>query len=439
MNYSEKEYIALCKRLIEEKFQFVPGDLTKEPIGPSERNGNGPLRQRDLEYLADSIEEKSGVKLSLSTLKRLWKKDYDQTPHPATLDALASILEYKNWQDFKLRLAPAPEPSIPVQAKKKKRVIAPWTILAVVLTVAVLFWLIAFRSGKEDKPIIKGPVSFTGNKTVSQGVPSTVIFNYDVSNVTADSFFFQQSWNNLEKVRIDPKGHSYSNIYYYPGFHRAKLIANDSIIKQFRVHVTTDGWLPLLRYSSMDDDKPIYVKKSKPVADGTLHINRDDLIASNVNVDKEYVLSYFNIRDFENTSSDNFSIDTKIICDSSNTIPCPGFELVIMCEEHIFFVRMMGKGCERNIAVKMGEVLLQGVSTDLSAFGRDLYKWQHLQVKVADKKATIYMDEQSVYTINFKKDFGKIVGLSCHFGGTGAIDFVRLKDGEGRMVYEEEF
>src|SRR5215467_15566397 len=89
MNHSEREYIALCKQLIEAKFQL--------------QNVEGTLRQRDLEYLADNIEERSGIKLSLSTLKRLWKKDYDQTPHPSTLQALVSVLGFKDWQEFKFK------------------------------------------------------------------------------------------------------------------------------------------------------------------------------------------------------------------------------------------------------------------------------------------------------------------------------------------------
>src|SRR5678815_5453301 len=175
------------------------------------------------------------------------------------------------------------------------------------------FWLIAFRTGKQDKtkPLIKGPVTFTGSKTVSQGVPSTIVFNYDVSNVVADSFFFQQSWNEMEKVKIDPKEHYYSNIYYYPGFHRAKLIANDSVIKRFRVHITTNGWLPLVRYSAVDN-LPIYIKKENPVISGALRVDRNDLKSSNVNMDKDFILSYFNVREFENTHSDNFSFDTKL-------------------------------------------------------------------------------------------------------------------------------
>ncbi|THU38345.1 hypothetical protein FAM09_16855 [Niastella caeni] len=449
MERSEQEYIAICKRQIEEKFPFG--------------NGDGELRQRDLEYLADRIEERSGIVLSLSTLKRLWKKDYDKMPHPTTLQALVSVLGYKDWQEFKLRMA-ADEVTDPVASSitapladpitepvttttiapagpqpRHRRYFNPWLLLPVAVAVVVLVWIIAFRSGPaNNKPVIKGPVTFTGNKTVTQGVPNTIIFNYDVTNVDADSFFFQQSWNPLDKVRIDPKDHVYSNIYYMPGFHKAKLIANDSIIKRFRVHITTDGWLPLTRYSLTDSD-PIYIRKEKAIRNGALHITRDDLAASNVDLNKNYILSYFNVREFENTDSDNFSLDTRILCDSLQTVACPGFDLVITCEEHIYFVRLMSKGCEREIAIKMGEAYHNGIHHDLSAFGRDLQHWQHLQVQVAGKKATIYLDEKPVYSITYKNDFGKVVGLAYNFTGTGAIDYVRLRNGANKLVYEEEF
>jgi hypothetical protein len=426
MNVSERDYIALCKQRIEEKLH-----LKKE---------NGTLRQRDLEYLADCIEEKSGIRLSLSTLKRLWKQDYDQTPHPSTLQALVSVLEYNDWQEFKRRETLNQAVTEARQGNQTDWSSKRWMILALVVALPVLIWLIAFRSGKPEKVklLLKGPVTFTGNKTVAQGVPSTIIFNYDVSNAEADSFFFQQSWNPLEKVKLDPKGHHYSNIYYYPGFHKAKLIANDSILKRFRIHITTDGWMPLIRYS-YQDNMPIYLKKANPVVNGALHITRKELASSNVNLEKDFVQSYYNIREFGNTYSDNFTIDTRVVCDSVNTIVCPGFELVIVCEEHIFFVRMMKKGCERDIGIKMGEVVHDGSKNDLSVFGRDMHQWQRLQVQVVDKRAKIILDEQTVYTIDFKKDFGKVVGLVYNFTGTGAIDYVKLKNGNNEIVYESDF
>ncbi|MGK6351424.1 hypothetical protein [Parapedobacter sp. DT-150] len=69
---SEQSYIALCRRQIEEKFAFG--------------NGSG-YTQRDLELLARHIEEKTGIVLSLSTLKRFWKDDFKQRPQLATLNA----------------------------------------------------------------------------------------------------------------------------------------------------------------------------------------------------------------------------------------------------------------------------------------------------------------------------------------------------------------
>ena len=79
-------HIVLCKKQIEKKL-YPDHDSVK-------------LKQRDFNYLSVLIEEASGIVLSLSTLKRLWANDVKQ-PHPATLNALVSVLGYKEWNDFK--------------------------------------------------------------------------------------------------------------------------------------------------------------------------------------------------------------------------------------------------------------------------------------------------------------------------------------------------
>jgi hypothetical protein len=429
----EREYIILCKKMIEEKFHFGNGNAGLP-------DGQGKVRQRDLEGLADTIEEKSGIKLSLSTLKRLWKEDFDQTPHPSTLQALVSILGYKDWQDFKMKESLlVKEELLPAQTKPKSNAVR-WALLSLILIIPVLIWVISFKpkTDSKKKPIIKGPVTFDGNKTVAQGVPSTIIFNYDVSNVEADSFFLQQSWNDQEKVRLDPKQHYYSSIYLFPGFHRAKLIANDSIIKRVKVHIMTDGWLPATR-ETFTDNRPVYLKKDNLVKNGSMHLVKDDLIASGVKVENNYILSYYNIRDFGNLSSDNFSVETKFRVDNNEKVVCPGFELVIATEENIFFVRLMGRGCERDAGIKMGENFREGLNSDLSVLGRNLHEWQNLKIKVINKTATVYFDDLLAYTLSFKQDFGKIVGLTYNFNSPGEVDYVRLRDPRNVIVYEDNF
>jgi hypothetical protein len=145
------------------------------------------------------------------------------------------------------------------------------------------------------------------------------------------------------------------------------------------------------------------------------------------------------VREFEDTFSDNFSLETRIAFDSSSANPCPAVQLVIICEEHIFYVSLIGKGCERHVLLKMGEVKQDGVNTDLSAFGRDRDQWQDLQIQVVNKQATIYLDNKPVHTISFKKDFGKVVGLVYNFNGTGSVDYARLRNGQKKLVLEDEF
>ena len=78
--------IEKCKKLIEEKINLGESRFWK---------------QRDYEYLSELIFDASNVLLSVSTLKRLWKKEKESLPHSSTLNALAVFAGYKDWTDFK--------------------------------------------------------------------------------------------------------------------------------------------------------------------------------------------------------------------------------------------------------------------------------------------------------------------------------------------------
>ncbi|HZI23968.1 MAG TPA: hypothetical protein VFD46_02765, partial [Chryseolinea sp.] len=173
----DRDYISLYRTLIEGKFMLG--------------NGEGKLKQRDLEYLSNLIEEKSRVKLSVSTLKRLWKGDLQQLPHPSTLDALVSILQFKDWQDFKKQNVPSLPTARPDQnSAQSKRLIRPLPVFIVLGFVVLLIGFFVIQGfNKKGSVVVTKEVLFTADKTVTSGVPNTVIFNYDLSGVKADSFF----------------------------------------------------------------------------------------------------------------------------------------------------------------------------------------------------------------------------------------------------------
>jgi len=62
--------------------------------------------QRDLQFLCESIEVKTGVLISLSTIRRLLNGQFSRLPQIATLNAIVLFLGYQNWQSFKLAKTP---------------------------------------------------------------------------------------------------------------------------------------------------------------------------------------------------------------------------------------------------------------------------------------------------------------------------------------------
>lgn len=410
MTFDEDAYIALCKEKIEKKFAFG--------------NGNG-YTQRDLESLAQTIEEKTGITLSLSTLKRLWKGDFKQSPQIATLNALAAVLDYKDWREFKLQNQPVKKPS----ATRR-----PWGWLALGL-VAIPVIVILINLPRRVR--VNGPVHFTAEKTVTSGIPNTVIFKYDLTNVEADHFFFQQSWNTEHRVAIDPKGKAYTSIYYEPGYHRAKLFANDSLIAMQPVHILSDGWEPNLYYND-EDNEPINFKNERFIDDGHLHLNKELLDKRNVNVLRSFRTRVSISQDFK-ISSDNFSLLSRMKVDSITDKLCPWMQVTVVTEKNIFWISLQNKGCENYANYKTGEVFRSGENNDLSALGVDIYDWQDVGITVKNRKAKININGKVVFEETYKEDFGIIKGLFYMFDGTGSLDYVRLDDENGEVVFEDDF
>jgi len=418
MAFSEQQYITLCKRQIEKKFSFG--------------NGHG-YTQRDLEILSQRIEEKTGVCISLSTLKRLWKNNFKQRPQLATLNALAAILDYKDWQEFK---------QLNQKNESTSKRILTGVLLSLALVLITLFIIGALYDTGEpvvqpSKPKVNGPVHFSATKTVTSGIPNTVIFKYDVSHVEADSFFIQQTWNPNHRMAIDAEGNAFSSIYYESGYHRARLFANDSIIAMQPVHILSDGWEPHVYYSERDR-VPIDFKNESFIADGQLHLSQSLLEKRQVDVSKSFFTRISNSQEF-NVSSDNFSIVTRMKVDSVLNTLCPWMSLLIVTEKHIFSVSLNKRGCERYAGYKLGEIVRNGEDNDLSALGCNVYDWQEVGIKVYNKNAVIHINGEMAFQEVFREDFGKIVGLTYIFEGTGSLDYIKLAGADEQIVFEDDF
>lgn len=414
----ETFYIQKCKELVEEKLGWGSGTT---------------WQNQDFENLGDKIYESTKIRLSTSTLKRLWgKARYKSTPNLATLNALAQFAGYENWRAFTSRCVPpieqdvAPENlsqtsseanPLPPSVKRGSRYLS--LVLSLLLVAAVVGFL-AFDRG--EKKLTFQNISFTSNP-VTQGLPNSVVFKYDASNSTADSVFIQQSWDSTLRRRVDKFQKEYVCTYYLPGYYRAKLILNDSIVKQHDVYLESQGWLGVIETEPI----PIYLPKKDIEKQDRICISETDLIVHGIDGAKEIPwVSFNNVDRNKSAQSDNFIMEVEL----RNTYNkgdgvCQHTKIVLLGTDNVIIIPLSIKGCVGELELAIAEQKIKGTAKDLSFFGVDFNEWATIRCEVKNNYAKVFVNHQLAFEGQQTANVGKIVGARLKFKGAG--EFRRFK------------
>jgi hypothetical protein len=409
------------------------------------------LTQRDLEFLCDDIEEKTSILISLSTMKRLLNGQFSRLPQVATLNAISSYLGYTNWQDFKIQQKKeepvvnghgyvvnghehAVNGNMPVRKKRiSYKIIG---IAAAVLLIAVI--VIAFTDFSKTRSNDYSTAVFSVQKTTSNEIPNTAVFHYNIDDLEGDSFFIQQSWDKNRRVRIYKKNYTLTDIYYEPGYHNAKLIVNDSIIKTFPVSIPSNRWIFYAKEETFSNH-PKYIRGPETIENGILSIKKDRLPSYDVDYQKEqlYVCSFF--PSTFTTPSDNFTYSAKVRLNNVRNATCPFIMCEIFCQYYFMYFITAPPGCTSVISEQFGDLQLNGKINDLASFGSNVTEWQKLQMVVKDRKVHIYINQKEIYNGVYTQSSGLITGLGFISNGLCEVDEVSLKGLDGKVVYENDF
>ena len=394
------------------------------------------LVQRDLLQLCDMIESKTGIVISLSTIKRLMNGQFSNMPQIATLDAIAITSGYKNWHDFKLSRSRATEdtPGEMAAVKRGKIRYVTTSAIAILILLVILF---AFMSHKPGPANVE-KAHFSALKVTGNDIPNTVVFQYNVDSVRADSFFIQQSWDKSRRVRIYKNNYTLTDIYYEPGYHNAKLIADDKVIKRVAVSIPTDRWL-IYAQEHTKGSRPKYVVPSAGYQSGSLTLTPNDLANSKVDISKDNTFSMVYFPSKFDKSSDNFIMKFRIRVKKLNNELCPYLMSEVFCQNYFMYYISTLKGCTSEAQAEFGERLLNGKSNDLSPLGIDITAWQDMEFKVKNKKVTITYNGQPVFNSAYEHSSGLITGLGFTSNGLCEIQYVDLTTLNGEKIYSTSF
>lgn len=424
-NNNDPVYLAACCAAIEEQLGWGPSVV---------------WTNQDFENLSESILEATGVTLSSTTLKRIWGRvKYDSAPTATTLNTLARYLGYEHWRAFRQhedqkttgrpeqQQHPAEENITAADASAaKKRYI--WT--AVALGVVIVTAILGFNSIRNKKNAAAEEVppadkyTFSSRKTVTEGVPNSVIFDYDASAApSGDSIFIQQNWDPTKRFRVSRTQHQATSVYYYPGHFRARLVVDGREVKRHSLLITTKGWLPMIERP----DVPVYFKEEETVKNGEMGISETQILEKNVPMQPDAPwVRYSKVGGWDSLHVKNFHFSAEVINDyGEGSAVCRHTEIILLCEGSAIMIPLAGVGCVSDLNLLMVDHFVSGKKQDLSGFGTDLSKWTKVSCDAKDGLVTVRVDDRPAYQSTIAED-AKIVGMHFRFKGTGRVRNVTL-------------
>lgn len=442
MAIDTETYLDTCKQLIETQLNW----------GSSEGWVN-----EDFENLSDDIEEKTQVRLSVSTLKRIWGKvQYNSQPTAATLNALAKFAGFENWRAFQQKIKPQEQPAemavappvteyipssnivqhVTQHPPKKFRIKRLLVAASVVAVVIVSLSLVSVFKPAKNTAAVNAAAQFALRKT-SDGLPNSVVFDYNASAFHTDSVYLQQDWDASRREKLPPNGRQVTSIYYYPGYFNAKLVVDGQVKKESPVFIQTRGWQGIIE---QQQPMPVYLSANEIKLNGAIGITAEKLTQKTGSPVFNHTFVHFaNVRPLSGTSSADFTLESTVR--NSSTVEqslCRKVYISLVCTHGTFFFPLCDKGCIADVNIMAGKNFIAGKTHDLSAFGCDMKQFQQFACTVHNKRLQVTLNGKLIFDIEQPSTAGEIVGIHYTFEGAGEVKDVKLASA-GKTVYQEKF
>ena len=393
---------------------------------------------REFESLSENVLDATGVRLSVATLKRLFGVvNYNSTPSATTLNALANYLGFENWRVF-VQTNEGSQSGNAVQSVNGKRVprkqMMIWGSPFVILLIGFLgFNFLSNKSVKKEYN--PADFDFSSEVMVTQGIPNSVVFEYDASSVDEGTLVcIQQSWDKRLSVRVSAEETIHTSMYYYPGFFYAKLVVNDQIVKEHPIFIKSDGWLSLVEHEKV----PVYLDPNvSRQQGGNIAVTMDQVKESNIQMQPEAPwVSIFNVGTLEGVTTKDFVLQTELKNDyNEGSGACQLTDIKLLMQGGALFIPLSAKGCVAQLELYDGE----GKKENPSKLGVDFSNWVRVRFEMTNYNGKLYINDEFAYDISYPYGLKNIVGIQYRFQGAGRVNSVFFGTNDGTMIFRDDF
>jgi hypothetical protein len=395
--------------------------------------------KRDYEQLSILIEQKTKIVLSVSTLLRLFKSPSSHKPQKITLDALAKFAGYNTWHEFCTNEGREEQPNLIPAPFKRKWLPVRWVYLAGITALIIIAYF-GFHAVLSNGHIRNSDVWFKVRNRDITGIPATIQIDYKIGKQKPDSVWIQMNQNPNERIPVDPALDRMSAIYFYPGVHDCKLVADSRIIGVEKVLIKTSGWATMIRHDELQPI-PLYIRNSDVIHDGVLQVTEAMVNIQNLEPNSRILTSYSYVNDLGPVYGNDYTLSANIHNPPTTlgTQPCLYCTVYILGENGKHFFTIGDLGCSAFFSMGFsGSDDIKGYP-DLTDFEYVSDGWRKFRTIVSGNKVDLYIEKSKIFSSDKVFNIGKIKGVVFDFSGLGAIDRVKLTNSKDYVAMDETF
>ena len=276
----------------------------------------------------------------------------------------------------------------------------------------------------------------TVSGTFSKNNNLTFLYNHNGTNCSLD-------FRDGTRVSLDSCTGKITHSFKKEWVYGVELKSDNEIIDTLSVTIANsdNNWIGFVSSlnSYMEDNE----KTDDIIKDGRLYL------APSLSNQSYYWTNYRYIKPniLSSVSGDNFVLEARIKNPSSEGgISCydPSFRVIGENGKQAW-VTFMSAGCTYYSSIGAVDSYDSGgasssvPTSDLSILGQDFSDWKTIKLEVKNQKVSAYYEGQKLYTKTYTGSVDKIYGIAQTFKGSGSMDWVKLYNGEGKLIYSEDF
>jgi hypothetical protein len=388
------------------------------------RNGvSEKWTHQDFLDLSSEIFNYTNENISASTLKRLFGKvNSESLPRKTSLDILAKYIGYKNWIYFRNKHLPK---------KKNVTTFCNFKMFILALIIGIVFVFFVFRNSLIESYNKRQDFVFEVQNSIGEA-PHSLKVNIDVTNLIGNNFFFLQPMGDA-KIFVSNKDSVYDIFIKKPGIKPLRFYQNNTLLKETKIYTETKEGDAAIS----TDHRDIYLPQDSLLNDSTLALNSNLLIENSL-------FSGFNSVKYSYGRVSNINLDTFVLETRFRYQKVSGYEectrtyFTFNGTKEFISIPLAHPSCLKGMIFYIEDKEIPSVNNP-KEFGGNIEDWQVTKISKQGNSIYVFRNDTEIYTGEVNLDWGTFFMINYKFFGNGEIDYVRLFDGDNKLVFGEEF